>query len=102
MTTTSLSSLTKPIHHKQLNELQLELLTILYKFRFGTAQLISRYQEQSIRNTNVRLKNLLEQELIGRNYDGSYRINRRPWRLRVSTTIAWGGLLSSRTKPGFT
>lgn len=78
MTTTNLSTLSKPIHRKQLNELQIELLTILYKFRYGTADLISRYQEQSIRNTNVRLKNLLEQEYIGRNYDSSYRINRRP------------------------
>lgn len=67
-----------PIHRKQLNQLQTELLQVLYKFRFGTAQLLSYYQEQSLRYTNVRLKILLEQKLIGRNYDSSYRINHRP------------------------
>jgi len=67
-----------PKRHKQLNELQLELLIALYKFRFGTVELLSQYQEQSLRYTNVRLKILLEQEYIGRNYDTSYRITRRP------------------------
>jgi hypothetical protein len=63
---------------KQLNELQLELLIALYKFRLGTAELLSQYQEQSLRYTNVRLKILLEQKYVGRNYDSSYRIARRP------------------------
>lgn len=81
--TTALTSLTtselpKPKARKQLNELQIELLQILYKFRFGNAKLIAQYQDQSIRNINVRLTNLLEQEYIGRSYDSSYRINRRP------------------------
>lgn len=78
--TTALSSSTtpKPKIRKQPNELQIELLQILYKLRFGNAKLIAEYQEQTIRNINVRLTNLLEQEYIGRNYDSSYRINRRP------------------------
>ena len=67
-----------PTRHRQLNALQLELLIALYKFRFGTAELISQYQEQSLRYTNVRLTILLEQEYIDRNYDSSYRITRRP------------------------
>ena len=64
--------------HKQLNKLQLEVLLFLYKFRFGTSELIASYQEKSIRYTNIRLSILLEQGFIGRNYDSSYRINRRP------------------------
>jgi len=76
--TTLTSSTPKPISRKQLNELQIEVLQILYKFRFATAELISQYQEQSIRNSNVRLKNLLEQKYIGRNYDDSYRIKQWP------------------------
>jgi hypothetical protein len=68
----------KTIHRKQLTELQLEALHILYKFRFSTSELISQYQERTIRNSNIRLKNLLEQEYIGRNYDDSYRIKHRP------------------------
>jgi len=75
--TTPTTSPSKPISRKQLNELQIEVLQILYKFRFATAELISQYQEQTTRNSNVRLKNLLEQEYIGRNYDASYRIKQR-------------------------
>jgi hypothetical protein len=83
--TTALSSLAtsklpkpKSKSRKQLNELQIELLQILYKFRFANSKLIAQYQEQTSRNINVRLTNLLDQEYIGRNYDSSYRINRRP------------------------
>jgi hypothetical protein len=68
----------KPKARKQLNELQTELLQILYKFRFGNVKLISQYQDQTIRNSNVRLKNLLEQDYIGRFYTSIDRINRRP------------------------
>ena len=56
----------------------MDVLLCLYKFRFGTSELISRYQEvTAVRDTNKRLKGLLEQEYIGRNYDSSYRIDRR-------------------------
>jgi len=67
-------SISKSKIRKQLNELQIELLLILYKFRFGTVDLIAQYQDQSVRYTNVRLKILLEQDYIGRNYDSSYNI----------------------------
>jgi len=75
--TTATTATPKPIARKQLNELQTELLQILYKFRFGNASLISRYQGQSVRNINVRLKNLSEQEYIDRFYSNNDRINRR-------------------------
>jgi hypothetical protein len=68
----------KPKYRKQLNEQQVDALLCLYKFRFGTAELIGKFHEvASVRDTNKRLKILLEQEYIGRNYDGSYRIDRR-------------------------
>ena len=72
--TTQSKSISKPKVRKQLNELQSELLLVLYKFRFGTVELIAQYQDQSVRYTNVRLKILLEQDYIGRNYDSSYNI----------------------------
>lgn len=75
--TTSTSTELKPIVRKKLNELQIELLQILYKFRFGNANLISRYQGQTARNINVRLKNLSAQEYIDRFYSDTDRINRR-------------------------
>jgi len=71
------TSTSKPITRKQLNTLQTEVLQILYKFRFGNASLISRYQDQTTRNSNFRLKNLLEQEYIDRFYNDNDRINRR-------------------------
>ena len=64
-----------PKYRKQLNELQTEILLLLYKFRFATPDLIIRYQGlESRRYVNVRLKILMEQEYIGRIYDSSYRI----------------------------
>ena len=76
-TTTPTTTQPKTIHRKQLNSLQIELLRTLYKFRFGTAELLSQYQEQSLRYTNKRLQILFDQEYIGRNYDSSYRIKGR-------------------------
>lgn len=73
-TTTSQQSKTR----KRLNSKQIELLQILYKFRFATAELISAYQEQSKQYTNIRLKILCEQGYVSKNYDSSYKINRRP------------------------
>lgn len=72
--TTPPKSISKLKSRKQLNELQSELLLILYKFRFGTVDLIAQYQNQSVRYTNVRLKILLEQDFVGRNYDSSYNL----------------------------
>jgi len=64
-----------PKYRKQLNELQTEILLLLYKFRFATPDLIIKYQGlQSRRYVNVRLKILMEQEYIGRIYDSSHRI----------------------------
>lgn len=67
----------KPKSRKKLNSKQIEVLQILYKFRFATAELISIYQEQSKQYTNVRLKILEEQKYVGKNYDSSYKIQRR-------------------------
>jgi len=64
--------------YKKLNNKQIEVLKILYKFRFGTSQLIANFQEQSTRNINVRLTNLLEQGYVARNYDSSYRLRGIP------------------------
>jgi len=64
---TTPTPISKPISRKQLNKLQIELLQILYKFRFKTVDLIAQYQDQSVRYTNVRLKILLEQDLVARN-----------------------------------
>ena len=46
----------------------------MYKFRFVTAGLIASSSGANVRVINTRLKVLLDQEYIGRNYDSSYRI----------------------------
>ncbi len=46
----------------------------MYKFRFITASLVSSSHGANVRVINTRLKVLLDQEYIGRNYDSSYRI----------------------------
>ncbi len=64
--------------HRQLNHSQQEILLILYKFRFATRSLIVNYQElKSPTYTHYRLQNLLQQEYIGRHYDGSYRLQNK-------------------------
>jgi hypothetical protein len=75
--TSLLPTKSKTKTHKKLNELQLEVLHILYKFRFATAELISTYQEQSKQYTNIRLSILIEQEFVGKHYDSTYRLNHR-------------------------
>jgi hypothetical protein len=68
----------KPKSRKQLNDKQKDILLILYKFRFITVELVVKYQKDiSRRYTNTRLRILLEQEYIGRNYDANYRIDRK-------------------------
>jgi len=66
-----------PTYRKPLNKLQLRLLGSMYKFRFVTAGLIASSSGANVRVINTRLKVLLDQEYIGRNYDSSYRIKGR-------------------------
>lgn len=61
-------------YHKPINKHQLGILSYLYKFRFVTAGLLAEIYKKDIRIINSRLKILLDQEYIGRNYDSSYRI----------------------------
>jgi len=66
-------------HRKKLNTEQLEVLELLYKFRFGSNDLIAQYFGKKDRSfVFKRLSILLEQELIGRRFDSSYRIKGKP------------------------
>ena len=68
--------MTTPKYRRPLNTSQNEILQILYKFRFATTELILQYQElQSPFYTYKRLANLVEQEYITRNYNGTYKIH---------------------------
>lgn len=66
---------TQPSHRKSLNPGQLQVLTLLYKYRFATTQLLAQYQEQKYKQIIYsRLRTLVEQEYIGQNYDKSYKL----------------------------
>jgi hypothetical protein len=64
-----------PKYRRPLNDHQILLLQTLYKFRFATSQLITKSQGSKYpRVITSRLKILLDQDYIDRNYDSSYKI----------------------------
>jgi hypothetical protein len=65
-------------NHYAINSKQLDLLRLLYRFRFATSQHLAAINKQPIGNINQRLQILLDQEYIGRHYDGQYKIYGRP------------------------
>jgi hypothetical protein len=77
MTNTTLSP-KKPKYRRPLNDKQILLLKLLYKFRFITVGLLQTAQGHKYQAThNDRLKVLYDQEYIGRHYNDTYRIDRR-------------------------
>lgn len=71
----------KPVvkHRKRLNPEQLEVLNLLYKFRYGSNELIAQYFGKKDRSfVYKRLSILLEQGLIGKRFDSSYRLAGKP------------------------
>lgn len=68
----------QPKYRRPLNDKQILILKLLYKFRFLTVGLLQTAQGHKYQATqNDRLKILYQQEYIGRHYDSSYRIDRR-------------------------
>jgi hypothetical protein len=66
-------------HRKKLNAEQLEVLELLYKFRFGSNDLFARHFGKKDRSfVFKRLSILLEQGLIGKRFESSYRIQGKP------------------------
>jgi len=64
---------------RSLNNNQTELLKLLYNFRFATSTLITeRLKPKHRESINSRLNILHKYGLIGKHYDKSYKIDRRP------------------------
>lgn len=64
---------------RKLNEGQVQVLELLYKFRFGTNELFAEYFGKKDRSfVFKRLKILQEQGLVGKRFDGSYRLLGKP------------------------
>lgn len=69
----------EPKRRKKLNAEQLEVLELLHKFRFGSNDLIAQYFGKKDRSfVFKRLSILLEQGLVGKRFDSSYRIQGKP------------------------
>ena len=68
-----------PKYRKKLNKEQLQVLEILYKFRFCSNDLVAEYFGKKGRAfVHNRLSILLEQGLIAKRFDSSYRLRGRP------------------------
>lgn len=66
-------------HRKKLNASQLEVLSLLYKFRFGSNDLFAQYFGKKDRSfVHKRLTILLDQGLVGKRFDSSYRMQGKP------------------------
>lgn len=66
-------------HRRKLNAEQLEVLELLYKFRFGSNDLFAQYFGKKDRSfVFKRLSILLEQGLVGKRFDSSYRLAGKP------------------------
>lgn len=64
--------------HRTLNKKQLDILRLLYRFRFATTELLVQALETKSKiKMNERLKVLLDQEYIGRNFEPEYRLLRK-------------------------
>lgn len=71
--------MSSPKFRRPLTEKQLYLLKLLYKFRFATIPLLANSSAKSpTEDMRLKLKVLTDQDYIGRNYDGTYRISGKP------------------------
>jgi len=65
----------EPKQHYKLNQKQLALLHLIYRFRFVTTELVAQYQgRKSADIVRPRLTALAEMGYIGRKYDASYKL----------------------------
>jgi hypothetical protein len=65
--------------NKNVTKKQLTVLKQLYRFRFGTSDLLARALDlKDGRYIHMRLDALVKQEYIGKNYDSSYKLEGKP------------------------
>lgn len=69
----------EPKYRKRLNEEQVAVLQLLWRFRFASSEQIAKYQAKpNSKAIQKRLKILEDQELIAKRYDKSYKLQGRP------------------------
>ena len=73
------------INDLKLTSKQLNLLHIVFKFRFVTSTLLSQYRNTDKDSFNKRLQLLVNMKLLVKDYDPKWRIDRRPAEYSLST-----------------
>lgn len=69
----------EPKYRRPLNKDQLSVLRLLYRFRFASSEQIARqFNRVSNKHIQKRLKILEDQQLIGKRYDNSYKLQGKP------------------------
>lgn len=66
-------------YRRPLNSEQLDILRLLYRFRFGSSELIAKYVgKTNVKLVQKKLKVLEDQGFVGKHYDKSYRLQGKP------------------------
>jgi len=69
----------EPKYRKQLNQEQIAVLQMLYRFRFASNEQVAKFQEKpGSKAVQKRLKILEDQGLIAKRYDKSYKLQGKP------------------------
>lgn len=76
--------MTQVTRRNTLNTNQIHLLKIVYKFRFVTSSLIADYKHTDKDSLNKTLQRLVEQKYLIKDYDKSYRIDRKAARYSLA------------------
>lgn len=71
---------------RKLSAKQLHTLKIVFKFRFITSSLLAKYRGVNKNSLNRMLQNLVDQKYLVKQYDNSYRIDRKGARYRLAPT----------------
>lgn len=79
-----------PIRRNKLNAKQIQLLKTIYKFRFITLSLLAQYRHSDQSSLNRNLQRLVDQQYLIKQYDNSYRIDRKSARFNLApAAITW-------------
>jgi hypothetical protein len=78
-TNTAKPNKSEPKYRKKLNPEQVEVLQMLYRFRFASSEQIAQFQAKpNAKAIQKRLKILEDQDLITKRYDKSYKLQGKP------------------------
>jgi len=88
---------TEPLYRRPLNEKQLAILHVLYRFRFATTDLLTKTLGTKDKGKmNRRLKVLVDQEYVGRKFEPEYHLRRQ----HASFYMLPKGMKALRSLPG--